>query len=74
MSEICPVCSFTSRLLILLLRYLFACSTDDCLGRLISSALNSLTVDPDETSLAFCDAGRVPRNAGYEVKVGVLLD
>ena len=40
----------------------------------MSSALNSLTVDPGETSLAFCDADWVPRNAGYEVKVGVLLD
>lgn len=58
----------------LLLRYRLACSTDDCLGRFMSSALNSFTVDPAELSLTFCDDDWVPRNAGYEVKVGVLLD
>lgn len=68
------MCSFTSRLLILLLRYLFANSTEDCLGRLMSSALNNRTVDPGETSLTFCDGDGLPRKVGYEVKVGVLLD
>lgn len=58
----------------LLLRYLLACSTVDCLGRLKSSALRSRMVDPGAGSLAFCDDCGDPRNAGYDVKVGVLLD
>ena len=55
------------------LRYRLACSTIACLGILISSALETR----DEgltTSYANCDGTCVSRKAGYDVKLGVLMD
>lgn len=50
-------------------RYRLACSPADCFGRLISSMLDTRPWTPAPSFALVED----PRNAGYEVNVGVLL-